>query len=83
MQCKDIPDEPILLFLVKHGGGIGCPLWRALEAMPNNVPEKLARAKMGQLIKRDLVHGCVCGCRGDFTLTAKGQTFISIQKSDH
>ena len=90
MQCNDIPDEPILQFLAEHGG-IGCTVWRqddgtpyersALKAMPDNTPQKLAKAKMGQLIKRGLVDGCMCGCRGDFELTDKGQA--SIQKSNH
>ncbi|KVP65619.1 hypothetical protein WJ96_04430 [Burkholderia ubonensis] len=43
------------------------------HAMPAGVPEKLARAKMGSLIRRGLVKGCACGCRGDFELTLKGQ----------
>lgn len=85
MTCKDIPDEQILHFLAQHGG-IGCTVWRqddgipyersALRAMPDNLPEKLAKAKMGQLIKRGLVSGCLCGCRGDFELTTKGQESI-------
>ena len=70
MQCKDLPDEPILLFLAEHGG-IGCTVWEdkdgpiersALKAMPDNIPVKLATAKMGQLIWRRLVSGCTCGC---------------------
>lgn len=86
MQCKDIPDEPILRFLAQHGG-IGCTVWyeykdipyedSALRAMPKGIPVKLARAKMGQLIRRGLVDGCICGCRGDFELTYKGMAVIS------
>ncbi len=85
MQCKDIPDEPILNFLARHGG-IGCTVWRqdngapyersALRAMPDNVSERLATAKMGRLIKRGLVDGCMCGCRGDFELTAEGEAYM-------
>jgi hypothetical protein len=86
MQAKDVPDEPVLRFLAAHGG-IGCTVWRdeagepyersALRAMPDETPVKLARAKMGMLIRRGLVDGCTCGCRGDFELTAKGADLLS------
>jgi predicted transcriptional regulator len=45
--------------------------------MPDETPVKLARAKMGMLIRRGLVDGCTCGCRGDFELTAKGADLLS------
>ena len=34
---------------------------------------------MKQLIKRELVDGCDCGCRGDFEITAKGEEWLSLQ----
>jgi len=87
MQCKDIPDAPVLAFLAKlpeyHGAGWHDLQPRAeymptvLDAMPSATPEKLARAKMAQLIRRGLVDGCTCGCRGDFTLTAKGRAALA------
>lgn len=46
----------------------GCSNYDDLEVLPYN----LVKAKMRRLIKRGLVHGCACGCRGDFTLTVKG-----------
>lgn len=83
MQCKDIADEPILTHVATHGG-IGCN-WFNLEnnprsviyAMPLDTPEKLVLAKMQKLIKRKLVDGCCCGCRGDFEITPKGLEFIT------
>lgn len=70
MQCKDIPDQPIIDFLQKVGRGIlyGGFENSVLNAMPKGVNEKLAKAKMASLIKRRLVDGCACGCRGDFKL---------------
>lgn len=47
-----------------------------LRAMPNNVPLKLAHAKMNMLIRRGLVDGCSCGCRGDYRITEKGRVAI-------
>lgn len=77
MQCKDIPDKPILHFLaqcegtwVTWGAGYSMPTVRC--AMPLGTPEKLQLAKMKQLIKRGWVSGCVCGCRGDFEITEAG-----------
>lgn len=87
MQCKDIPDLPILEFLVSLKDPKWCDGYRwatwfngydnsVQNGMPENVPEKLALAKMKQLIKRGLVDGCGCGCRGDFILLKKGFDFI-------
>ena len=76
MQCKDIPDEPILRFLAQRPG-----VWHnwyfgdeldVRQAMPRDLPEKLVLGKMRMLMKRGLVGGCPCGCRGDFEITSKG-----------
>ena len=92
MQCKDIPDLPILEFLrdlpnhehpgLEHIKRTGCP-WGGFDnsvliAMPQgqNTPHKLVLSKMNILIRRGLVDGCACGCRGDFAITEKGLNFI-------
>lgn len=80
MQCKDIPDAPVLQFLADLNGRWATWYWSddlkpdnsVVAAMPDGTPEKLALAKMRVLMKRGLVDGCNCGCRGDFVLTAKG-----------
>ena len=36
----------------------------------SNMPDKVVLAKARKLIKRGLVDGCACGCRGDFTVLA-------------
>lgn len=72
MQCKDIPDQPIIEFLegveiwATWGDGHGMPTVQ--DAMPLGTPPKLQLAKMKQLIKRRLCKGCTCGCRGDFCI---------------
>jgi hypothetical protein len=76
MQCKDIPDEPILQFLANRKGH-WCnwtfgDAWDVHQAMPEGTPNKLVLAKMRMLIRRGLVDGCDCGCRGDFEITDKG-----------
>lgn len=77
MQTKDIPDAPVLVFLLKQNGEwtnwFGDKFENSVtHAMPG-VPPKLVLSKMRSMIKRGLVDGCGCGCRGDFVLTTKGQ----------
>lgn len=88
MQCKDIPDRPVLEFLRDLPDWPDMPglkrtgtwFWSddykpensVLHAMPPETPEKLALAKMRMLERRGLIDGCTCGCRGDFELTSKG-----------
>ncbi len=76
MKCKDIPDRPILEFLARNP-----ERWHnwlegfensVLNAMPAGIDGKLALAKMRMMIRREVVDGCPCGCRGDFVITAKG-----------
>jgi hypothetical protein len=33
-----------------------------------NPPEKVVLAKLRRLVKRGVITGCACGCRGDFEL---------------
>lgn len=82
MQAKDIPELPILKFLIDHAGG-WCFNFPAeiddrsvLHAMPKDVPGKLVIAKMNGLIRRGLVSGCTCGCRGDYEITDKGREYF-------
>lgn len=72
MQCKDIPDAPIINFIESFGGE-WCNWWDGSEkdvrlAFPQgrDTPTNLFLAKMGSLIRRKKIDGCACGCRGDF-----------------
>lgn len=89
-QCKDIPDRPILEFLaslpVSEWGDVRvwCTHWpdkglampSVASAMPPDLPEKLYLAKMRMLLRRGLVDGCGCGCRGDWHITEKGRVWL-------
>jgi hypothetical protein len=84
MQCKDIPDRPVLEFLLANKGCwcnwyFGCDR-DVSKAMPRKTPEKLILAKMRTLIRRGLVKGCPCGCRGDFEITEAGELFLTAGK---
>lgn len=81
MQCKDIPDLPVLEFLSRNPGSwhnwFGDEYENSVtHAMPAETPSKLVRAKMKSLIRRGLVEGCTCGCRGDYEITSKGWLFL-------
>lgn len=80
MQAKDIPELPVLAFIAASPRW--CTLFVGFEnsvanAMPARTPPKVMRAKMQSLIKRGLVTGCTCGCRGEFEITDKGRTLLS------
>lgn len=84
LQCKDIPTLPILKFLAKQTGW-SCWMETGDEegmmpsvrrAMPWPIPDNLVLAKMRNLLKRELVDGCGCGCRGDFRITKKGREML-------
>jgi hypothetical protein len=95
LQCKDIPDRPILEFLAGPLAGPGGikpwhlgASWHDLhprseftptvrDAMPSGIPDKLVLGKMRMLIRRGLVSGCDCGCRGDFTITEAGRRYLA------
>jgi hypothetical protein len=80
MQAKDIPEKPVLEFIASSS--IWCT-WvsgypnSVRNAMPKDTPDKVAIAKMRALIKRGLVDGCTCGCRGDYQITEQGKAFLA------
>ena len=86
MQCKDIPDRPILEFISveRDDPRLPCAFLgfenSVANAMPSGVNEKLVLAKMKGLIKRGLVSGCACGCCGDFEITERGKIFLAETK---
>lgn len=46
-------------------------IWEMQRRMPAH-PPKVVAAKFRKLVKRGLVKGCPCGCRGDIELTELG-----------
>lgn len=85
LQCKHIADRPVLEFLASLNGRWGAsysdwPTGVGIAMLPG-IPHKLIVAKMNMLIRRGLVDGCTCGCRGDYELTPKGKAFIVSAQS--
>ncbi len=97
MQAKDVPDRPVLEFLTTLSNTWPAN-WVDLESekkydpkyqghsvlhgMPEGTPRKVALAKMRSLIKRGLVEGCSCGCRGDFKITDDGIKFLRQEQAN-
>lgn len=83
LQCKHIPTQPILEFLLKNKGR-WCSHYGGdndvRAAMPAGIHKHLVLAKMENLIRRGLVDGCYCGCRGDFELTVEGEKHLELLK---
>lgn len=69
MQAKDIPDEAFLAAVrVVNEVERRWALYGDLMSTFPGIPYKVLRAKADRLIRRGLLDGCACGCRGDFRL---------------
>jgi hypothetical protein len=75
MQCKDIDDRMFLTAVVTAAvyKDLGSNRWELAKLL--DLPMPLVLAKAAGLIRRGLLDGCTCGCRGDFLLTEKGKAF--------
>lgn len=92
IQAKHISEIPILEFLeglngtwatwfpVKNEDG-SFSKNSVMNAVPSGTPEKVILSKMRSLIRRGLVDGCGCGCRGDFVLSEKGKEYLKKLQS--
>lgn len=82
-QCKHIPDEMMIQAILQTYGGdykkYAPDAWRMRwdvetklrELLGEKAPVGLAKvmmAKFSKLERRGILHGCSCGCRGDYHL---------------
>jgi hypothetical protein len=68
-QAKDIRDDEMLNAVRRAQGLNGVPEWSSLwdiQAVLTCYPAKVVQAKLGSLVRRGVLKGCACGCRGDF-----------------
>lgn len=80
-KAADISDAAMLRAIheqcLKHD--MWALVWNlAREDFPD-LPEKVVLAKVRQLIKRRLVNGCGCGCRGDLELEPIACDMIGVE----
>lgn len=60
MQAKDLADADVLAAVRSSS-----TLWDIPAAFPS-APPKVVLAKLASLVRRGVLDGCACGCRGDF-----------------
>lgn len=89
MKAADISDREMLAFILpinEEGQARGSAGWAQVwDLVPHwpGFPQKVVMAKAKQLVKRGLLDGCTCGCRGDFTVTEKGREFLARKGVEH
>lgn len=90
MQAKDIDDREFLSVIRECSTlpwGSGMPNEKGyrwvhtwdIEAARPDWPYPVFQAKAKALIRRKLLSGCPCGCRGDYELTLEGWGFIGLK----
>ncbi len=71
VAAKDISDEVMLGAIRERRGAHGVPRWATLWDIQDHLaqyPKKVVVGKLNRLIKRNVIDGCACGCRGDFEI---------------
>lgn len=78
-KASDIDDVDMLMCIAHYSDrnpASWVMTWDLFPAFPL-MPPKVVLAKCRQLIKRKLIDGCPCGCRGDFELTREGAAWLA------
>lgn len=89
LQAKDIQDIDVLRFIGTHDkdqtsrDGKKWVLVYDFEEDPvfAQYGRKLLLAKCASMIRRGLIDGCACGCRGDFEMTTLGEEKLRTSAS--
>jgi hypothetical protein len=76
LQSKDINDYHVLELIerIESNESRWTFTWDIHAQL--QYPMKLVRAKASSLVRRGLISGCACGCRGDFELSYKGEEYL-------
>jgi hypothetical protein len=75
LQAKHIKDRDFIRLTLeaeRRTAGLGASWTRPEDYATLMMPEKVVLAKARALLKRGLIAGCGCGCRGDFRVTPAG-----------
>jgi hypothetical protein len=89
MQAKDVDDRKVLSTIGDLMAAtyrerpmadryLWTMVWDIEKHFPD-VPKRVLAAKLEALVKRKLIDGCTCGCRGDFFLLPAGRAFMAAQ----
>ena len=80
IQAKNISDLEILKAIKEEFEKNGFPHFFWTEGW-KGFPPKVVLSKCAALLKRGLLDGCDCGCRGDWILTDKGKEFLAVTQA--
>lgn len=71
--AKDIDTDELLAYIRDRQSELGrWVLGQDFEEPYASMPHKVLWAKLDRMIRRGLIQGCTCGCRGDFEITNQG-----------
>lgn len=77
IQAKHVSDIDVLKFIDQQNKESGPWMMRQdVEAHFKPIPPKVVLSKLRALLKKRLIDGCGCGCRGDFTMTTDGRVLL-------
>lgn len=84
IQCKDVSTLALLRFVALWTDKKSSVTLFKLDDEPSSVwqimlpmiPMCVMKQKFENMVRKGLVHGCYCGCRGDFTITKRGRDRI-------
>jgi hypothetical protein len=71
MKASDISDEVMLEAIRATRGRNNVPRWATtwdVQKRLNTFHPKIVLAKLRGMLKRKLIDGCGCGCRGDWEI---------------
>lgn len=80
MKAADLDDRLVLMVVkILTKDKLALTIWEVCGSF-YYAPPKVVHAKLRKLIRRGLLDGCYCGCRGDFQLTEAGHALIEPPK---
>jgi len=63
LQAKTLTDADVIKVIARVGGSLF-----AIQDAFAPIPHQVVLAKLRSMLKRKLLTGCDCGCRGDFSV---------------
>lgn len=86
IQCKDVSTLTLLRFVASWTDEFSSVTLFKLDDEPRSVwqimlpviPMCVMKQKFENMVRKGLINGCYCGCRGDFTITPKGRQRIAL-----
>jgi hypothetical protein len=71
LQAKDLPEDELVAALRRVRQPWGTSTFYDLQDALPAYPPKVLLAKLAALVRRGVLDGCACGCRGDFQEVAR------------